>query len=376
MFTKFAHDVFMGIGKQVGVQPKTTVSILETFGMISIVGLLSVGSIKIYQWSTGSIDKSINDRLFDLNNKINSVSVDIKKEINTIRKQNTDHFTIIQDQFHNAAIRVRKLENDIINIGKTQELLNSNITQQGLAFNNLQNKFQQTIINTLQVNTENINKKIDDLKHLNTESIDPIVQNEFNILINELKSIQINQMQTTNLIRSNSESKLENLATNKITFPHFQRVLSNSNIANNERLSNIESNLNSYQMSLPLSTNKPITFTSYRDRTFKISESSETRIVFDACYDSTVSNPSTAVVVARRMFNNLPVDFIAKTLLNSVSNVIAGSMTLATLNELLNVFGIGSSSVSSQSTSGQLGHGIVRNIREFINEVSNEIKRK
>jgi gas vesicle protein len=101
-----AHELFMSMGNQVGVEQKTTISTLETLGMIAVVGGVAYGSVKAYQMYTHTTPKSVEQRL---NEKIDQLEARLNHKINNVQNHLTSNQITISNQVEHTRVNLVQL---------------------------------------------------------------------------------------------------------------------------------------------------------------------------------------------------------------------------------------------------------------------------
>jgi hypothetical protein len=371
-WSKFAHDVFIGVGNQIGVQPKTTVSTLETIGIIAIVGTISVGSIHLYNWSTGNIKPSIDDRLNAIEHQLNQNSrqllnisecqrdyaeinaaavTAIGTSISDIDKNNIIIFTDLHNRINNINSKIDNIENHLVSNKQSMEQYISSNVQEKL--NSLETKFNAFY--------ERSNLTDEDRKILSDISL------EINSVNTHLQTIPQSTMERTLAIVTSPESAFKSPYSSVL--PNKTIELLNKNMRKEINTVHHRSHSTTDMLS-ESKTSHSTDFEKYQTVKFIIANNKIKSVSID---DTVVSSSNIIRSIGNKVFNNIPTDFMLKTVSTAIANTLSGTMTMYAFNALLASFGFGSGSIntsrtlpSTMSSSERAGYTIITSLKEFL----------
>lgn len=379
-FTRIAHDIFMSMGTKVGMEPKTTVSTLETIGMFTICGGIAYGSIKGYQHFTGTGPKSINERFDLLEQKIN---------------QNN---TVTQTKLNNITTKLEQTREDLVTL--TIEIDNHQIERFALVelgFKTMENKINiidnkvNDLTERIEQNQNSINKIIKDEISLKLQKIETLTQTQKHILERNTENIssfdrsllqnlynEVGEIvQEGNKLADNIPKSIPQLQPNIIQYlPNAIRSnLRQSSLQQNEVLKQTyitRSNSEHLELDHLLTPTSTIPSTSIVsslpiNKSFKISEITDTKIVFTAI-GSSVNDLTMGVInnASKHLFN-LPVnDYVIKIIYNGLGQVLSNTLSGIAFTEILKLLNIGSN-IPTITTSQNVGSVLSSTLREFVN---------
>lgn len=378
------HNIFVSLGSKSGLQPKTTVSTLETIGMIAIVGTIGIGSINLYNWSTGNTKRSIDERL-------NAIEQQLHLNNQNIAAVHTNVQNITQAQDNYAQINA----NCFITVGNATTMIEENNTNN---LNILNEKLDmifyrtQNIENTLIENKCNMENYID----INIKTSLTSLENKFNTYVNrtnltdlervELEAISLEISKLTNNLQNIPQSHIESslmFTPSSILTPPFKNSIDSKtmkiiNNALNKDITQITRRNSTSHIPLAAESKKP-EFTSFHNKqtvTFII----ENNKIKNMSMDDIPSSTGIATSIIKHTFNNLPTEFILKSISTALVNTLTGSMTMLAFNALLNSFGFGSISSSNTrlalpptSRSEQFGNNTMTSILDFLRGIGRGI---
>lgn len=374
------RDVFITIASKGNVTPKTTVSTLETIGMIAIVGTIGIGSINLYNWSTGNTKRSLDERLNIIEQQLQLNNQNLIR-VNT----NINALAVSQDQY--AQIN----SNCFIAVGNATQMIEEHNTNN---LNILNEKLDiishrtQNIENTIIENKLNMESYID----INIKTNLTSLENKFNAYVNrtnltdleriELEAIGLEISTLTNNLQNIPQSHIEN---SSLTFKSSSLLTSPfKNPIDSKSMKNINSLLSKQTQQVPYNRSHSTTellseskierstaFEQYQTLKIIIANNKITSVSID---DISVSNSDPGLVTSliKHTFKNIPTEVILKTVSSAIANTLTGSMTMMAFNALLNSFGFGSISSSnnrlalpSTSRSEQIGNNTMTSILDF-----------
>jgi hypothetical protein len=395
-WSKFAHDVFIGVGNQIGVQPKTTVSTLETVGIIAILGTISVGSIHLYNWSTGNVKPSIDERLNAIEHQLN-VNNQVLVRMSTSFNQNFN--SIIDAQNKYAQINAHAISIIGESIVKVEQASVENLRILDTKLNSIETK-TTNIENTLVQNREameqyistNVQSKLNSLETTfrtfsNKSNLSESEREQLNDLELEIRglsttlnsipqsniepsstSLTVNNSYDLNIVQSQLRSSLD-----AASFTSLQNLMNkNVNKISERNRPHSSSDLRLLSESKSTSTE----FTSFQSKqtiTFLIEHNKIKNMVIN---DSLSTSPNFITSIGNKLFNHIPTEFILKTVSTAITSTLSGTMTMFALNSILANFGFDSGSnsralPSTMSSSERAGHTVITSLKDFIRGLKN-----
>ncbi len=378
-WSKFAHDVFIGVGNQIGVQPKTTVSTLETVGIIAILGTISVGSIHLYNWSTGNVKTSIDERLNAIEYQLNQNS----RQLINISECQRDYAEINANAFTAIGTAMHQVESNNINV-----------------LNELHNKVDNITskINTIEINLAdnqyameqyinlNVKEKLVSLENKFTSfSTSPNLTDDDRKVLSEI-GLEINNLSNhvQNIPQSTIERTLSIVNSPELAFrsPYLPSLNNKTiDILNQHMRKQINTSHHrshsTTDMLAESKVSKSTAFEQYQTVKFLVSNN---KIVNVSIEGNIIPSSNIITSIGSRVFNHIPVDVILKTVSTAITSTLAGTMTMVTFNALLNTFGFGSGSVntsnrlslpSTMSSSERAGHTVITSLKDFIRGLKN-----
>lgn len=382
------HDIFVSLGSKSGLQPKTTVSTLETIGMIAIVGTIGIGSINLYNWSTGNTKHSIDERLNVIEQQLNintqNIAV-VNNNINSMANAQDAYAQINAQAFIAVGNALQAIEVNNVNIS-----------------NSLNNKINIIDQKTTNIETTLINNKIAMENYINSNVNTKItnLQTTFNNYINR-SNLTVEERQALSAIHSEITSLTDHLQN--IPQLNIERSLpivnsSNSNldfkpVLENSTMKHINSLLNKNTQQVHFNRSHSTAELGSESKLVRNSNGSSTAyeqhqslkiIIYKNKIKSVsiddISAPNSGIVtsIINHTFRNIPTDVILKTVSSAITNTLTGSMTMIAFNALLNSFGFGSISSSNNrlalpptSRSEQLGNNTMTSILDFFRGLRN-----
>lgn len=376
-FTRIAHDIFMSMGTKVGMEPKTTVSTLETIGMFTICGGIAYGSIKGYQHFTGTGPKSINERLDLMERNMNRNNIEIYSKftelkeqvddtrinlINTVadyQRENIEHFTHMGNALIDVNTKIDVIDNKVTNltevIATNQTQINTIIKEEFRSQLNKIDELQQRQRDVINRNIDNLTesdkiiltqvygdfesilKKSDEV----TERLPQHLSSALSILEPSYKPF------TLNTYRTNSLKNIEKIANKRKNELHRSNSLDLDNLPTTPSTSIVSS--------LPI------------NKSFKISEITDTKIVFTSIGSSVTDLTTGLINNASKHIFNLPInDYVIKIIYNGLGQVLSNTLSGIAFAEILKLLNIGSN-IPTITTSQNVGSVLSSTLREFVN---------
>lgn len=390
--TQILHNTFMEVGKNIGITPKTNVSVLETIGMFTIISTISYGTIKGYQLLNGIENKTINDRLNNIETKLNEIYY---------KQNNTDININILDEKINKVLEV---ESQIIKgIEVSSQIIEEKICRVGNDLNNVEKEIIKELndITTNQVNknifesqinslSNNINNNINEVKNkiiekLNHEEINEETKIELQNLLIELSNLNESTKKTINDINldivpySTINSLPENIQ-NLIGFKPkstYTPELTNFNpitrkmygeIRKTQSLSNSSFKKSNFEVNDSLIIQKNINDIELK-KYYELRATDNSLTFSEVFINEMKQEPSSISKVARTLCNNIPIDVIYRTTTTILSQAIANSISLSTVVILLENLGLKTPSYPSNAENA--GRVISHTIRDFLRGMKN-----
>ena len=376
-FTELLHDTFIGIGQNLGVKPKTTVSTLETIGMCTIIVGTVYCSIKGYQLITHTSPKSINTKLDEMDAKLTNLESNLRIQIEESR------VNLIETQGSFSKLAIKNFKEvgqgldftnfNIVDLEEKVDTLNSTII-------NNQNTFNTLIREELQKNVAEI-ERICKIQHEYLERNSNGFSQEDIIELNRLK------IEIDSLINSNN-TILENLPVqnsivsitkkssnnNYVSDRAQEAEMINNTIVEHFKNIGISTQIKTLKKNNSVSEIKPEVNEISDIHNYKLTEFTTAKIVLtNIASEAQNIVLSTANHVAKRVFHGITVDVLAKVLIDSLSNMLNGSLTANAFFSLLKILGLYSTSSihSTPSTSETVGRTISKILRDFIHGFKN-----
>lgn len=404
LFTKMLHNTFMEVGKTMGIEPKTNVSLLETIGMFTVIGTISYGTIKGYQYLNGTENKNINDRLNDIelkqtitDTKLNMIDGKINMINNKINKVLDVEDIIIKGTFEVNKVLENKINSvgiDVNNIAINIETEINIIKQELIEIKNNQIKSNEItegiskLSNELNENINNMQKKVID--KLNYNNLNDQTKMELLDVLEELNNMNRNTTTNTNNIISSiipyrrHSSFIESLPisnelkkrfttydTNKTNYTSdLKDFIPTVNEVSKEIKQTTSLPSISMKTSLPNFTPSelPITQLNKHRKLYELREYENSFTFTEILANEMKREPSIVARTARTMFNNIPVDVIYRTTTTVIGQAIANSISLSTLVVILESLGMKTPSPTSNAEN--IGRTISHTIKEFFKGIN------
>lgn len=386
------HNIFVSIGTKGGLQPKTTVSTLETIGMIAIVGTIGIGSINLYNWSTGNTKRSIDERLNSIEQQLqlnNRNISSVHNNVNSMAKAQDDYAQINAQCFSTVGNALQVIEENNVNISNSLNTKINNIDQKTtniettlvnnkLAMENYINLNVKTKITSLQTTFNNyINRS-----NLTVEERQALsnIHSEITSLTDHLQNIpQLNIEHTLPIVNSsNSNSNLDfKPALESQSMKHIHSLLNKN--TQQVHLNRSHSTTELISESKSLKNRGSTAFEQYQSLKIVIANNKIKSVSIDDISNSH-SDPGIVTSIINHTFKNIPTDIILKTVSSAITSTLTGSMTMIAFNALLNSFGFGSIGSSnnrlalpSTSRSEQIGNSAMTSILDFLRGIGRGI---
>lgn len=361
IITKTLHNTFMELGKSIGIESKTNVSILETIGIMTIIGGIGYGAIKGYEYMNGIEHKSINTRLDELENKLDYVM-----------RQNNELLLLETNIAKGVAGTTIVLETEICKIGNdiTNKINEINNHLSHIESNQITSNELNVIFEKLRVE---FNSNIEQIKH----RVNNIIINNEDIDKNEL----INLYSELNRLNTKFNSSISEISANELTSKVLRQSIG-ENLIREELykpvLPSIIPKVNSLRsnalrtLSLPIRKSESIepqlSLPQQRDL-YKLESLDTDKFVFSKVYNEAIQEGSTSALstIVRRVANGIPVDVMLKVVTATVSQAISNSITISSMLAIFHSIGLG----SEQSSAENMGKLVIKNIKDFIKGIKN-----
>jgi hypothetical protein len=388
-WTRVAHDTFVQLGSHVGIQPKTTVSNLETMGMIFAVGSICYGTIKAYQYFILPPKPSVEDKLNILFLKMDEMETRITNQIENSSLNSFETVNLVHEKVLELGLLVTKVQSDLVDVDN--HLLN--FVGQSMDKHNtlyeliLQNNKETTDLLQDQINNNFmlINQKLDQyIQKMNEIDLDPDVKFNLQSLHAEMQTLLLDQsnLVSSTISTSNDVSRTITSLTQPNLLPERLKKISNNKEIKQylesykKQMEDLKPNPSSSSLSIPRIQSVPESKQSNNLLLlYKRTENANGAIIFEKYYPSSELSPTTDLSrIASRAFNNLPLEFMLKVISAAIQNSVSGLITVSALNTVVNSFrsllGFGTSSIS---TSERIGEATIKNIKDFIRGIRNEL---
>jgi len=386
IITKFLHDTFMEVGTSIGLNPKTNVSILETIGMFTVLGTISFGTIKIYQYFEGSEHRSLSNRLDNIerqleennfkNDQILSQVDIISQEVNVIKKgvKDTQSGVFITSKLieekvctsYNIIIEeLSKINTEIINLKQTQDL---NIEVQTKLMN-LQTEFNikldkaTKLYNEILTNNETISRET--LQNLYNELQDIGVSTNDNLrIVNNILNNSLIPLSITNRINTRRSVQLDpNIV--ELLGPSFEEAQNNLNVTPMSPITRSSlpiPRININRNEVPVIPDMRV-IREKAQKLYKL-ETNEKSFTFIEYSQNALGSTSNNLAVKAVTVTS---DFLFQTVKTVVSQALANSITVTGMLAILKSIGL----VTDSSTAETAGKTVVKSIKDFIKGLKN-----
>lgn len=390
--TKLLHDTFMEVGSSIGIKKETNVSILETIGMFTILGTISFGTIKAYQYVQGTEHRSLENKLENLEERLEILNQKVDLNRNLIENNITltsEEATIIksgikdtQSGVYATSIIIEKkvcesyneLKVDLINIRSNIEALIQN-----------QNELNKEVQEKLKVLELNFNKKYEILlkKHeemIKNESM-TIDKTQLVELYRELQDLGINTNTNLNIvnetINTSSGSLIRRPFNTSIinSLPFTPEIKEQLNSHFNEAQSTLHPRpiIRSSSISMPIPP-RPRPIESFEPNLSQLASNYHNKLYKLKIENNNFSFIESSQSLLGSSSQNLAVrtvslagDILYQTVKTLVGQALADTISIQAMLAVLRSIGI----VRGPSTSEEAGRTVVRSIRDFINGVRN-----